>query len=108
MAAASTAEDPTRPLRQRLIVSAVLTVPVIALAMVPAWQFTNWQRLSLTLAAPVVLWGAWPFHRAASVHLRHGTSTMDTLVSLGTLAALGWSVYALFWARPVRRAWFTP
>jgi Cu+-exporting ATPase len=90
-------DDPTRSLRQRLTVSAVLTVPVIALAMVPAWQFTNWQWLSLTLAAPVVVWGAWPFHRAAWVNLRHGTSTMDTLVSLGTLAALGWSLYALFW-----------
>src|SRR5687767_7245825 len=60
-------DDPTRSLRQRLIVSALLTVPVIALAMVPAWQFTNWQWLSLTLAAPVVVWGAWPFHRAAWV-----------------------------------------
>ncbi len=94
---AEVADDPTRTLRQRLIFSAVLTVPVIALAMVPAWQFTNWQWLSLTLAAPVVVWGAWPFHRAAWVNLRHGTSTMDTLVSLGTLAALGWSLYALFW-----------
>jgi Cu+-exporting ATPase len=91
------ADDPTRSLRQRLIGSAVLTIPVIALAMVPAWQFTNWQWLSLTLAAPVVVWGAWPFHRAAWLNLRHGTSTMDTLVSLGTLAALGWSLYALFW-----------
>ena len=84
------------PLRQRLIVSAVLSVPVIAMAMVPALQFTNWQWLSLTLAAPVVVWGAWPFHRAAWTNLRHGTSTMDTLVSMGTLAALGWSLYALF------------
>ncbi|MCC8927472.1 cation-translocating P-type ATPase [Rhodococcus sp. I2R] len=84
------------PLRQRLIVSAVLAVPVIAMAMVPALQFTNWQWLSLTLAAPVVVWGAWPFHRAAWTNLRHGTSTMDTLVSMGTLAALGWSLYALF------------
>jgi Cu+-exporting ATPase len=90
-------DDPTRPLRQRLLGSAVLTIPVVALAMVPAWQFTYWQWLSLTLAAPVVVWGAWPFHRAAWVNLRHGTSTMDTLVSLGTLAALGWSLYALFW-----------
>jgi Cu+-exporting ATPase len=89
--------DPTRPLRQRLLISALLTVPVIAMAMVPAFQVTNWQWLSLTLAAPVVVWGAWPFHRAAWTNLRHGTSTMDTLVSLGTLAALGWSVYALFW-----------
>ena len=92
-----TADDPSRSLRRRLLVSALLSVPVIALAMVPAWQFTHWQWLSLTLAAPVVVWGAWPFHRAAWVNLKHGTSTMDTLVSLGTLAALGWSVYALFW-----------
>ncbi|MBA2696051.1 MAG: copper-translocating P-type ATPase [Actinobacteria bacterium] len=88
--------DPAGPLRQRLILSAVLTVPVIALAMVPAWQFTYWQWLSLTLAAPVVLWGAYPFHKAAWTNLRHGTSTMDTLISMGTLAALGWSLYALF------------
>ena len=91
------ADDPTRSLRQRLVISAVLTVPVVAMAMVEALQFTYWQWLSLTLAAPVVIWGAWPFHRAAWVNLRHGTSTMDTLISLGTLAALGWSVYALFW-----------
>ncbi len=89
--------DPTRSLGKRLVASAVLTVPVIAMAMVPALQFTFWQWLSLVLAAPVVVWGAWPFHRAAWVNLRHGTSTMDTLVSLGTLAALGWSLYALFW-----------
>jgi Cu+-exporting ATPase len=88
--------DPVRSLRQRLVVSAVLTVPVIALAMVPAWQFTYWQWLSLTLAAPVVVWGAWPFHRAAWTNLRHGATTMDTLVSLGTLSAFGWSLYALF------------
>ena len=88
--------DPVRPLRQRLVVSALLTVPVIAMAMVPAWQFTYWQWLSLTLAAPVVVWGAYPFHKAAWTNLRHGTSTMDTLISLGTLAALGWSLYALF------------
>ncbi|MBS9374511.1 heavy metal translocating P-type ATPase [Rhodococcus sp. B50] len=89
--------DLVAPLRHRLVVSAILTVPVIAMAMIPALQFTNWQWLSLTLAAPVVVWGAWPFHRAAWINLRHGTSTMDTLVSLGTLAALGWSIYALFW-----------
>jgi Cu+-exporting ATPase len=83
-------------LRRRLVVSAVLTVPVIALAMVPAWQFTFWQWLSLTLAAPVVVWGAWPFHKAAWTNLRHGATTMDTLISLGTLAAFGWSLYALF------------
>ena len=83
-------------LRHRLIVSAVLTVPVVVLAMVPAWQFTYWQWLSLTLAAPVVVWGAWPFHRAAWANLRHGAATMDTLISVGTLAAFAWSVYALF------------
>ncbi|AIY19513.1 Lead, cadmium, zinc and mercury transporting ATPase [Pimelobacter simplex] len=89
--------DPIAPLRNRLLISAVLSVPVIAMAMVPALQFDNWQWLSLTLAAPVVVWGAWPFHKAAWTNLRHGTSTMDTLISLGTLAALGWSLYALFW-----------
>ncbi|MBV6761484.1 heavy metal translocating P-type ATPase [Rhodococcus opacus] len=89
--------DPTASLRQRLLVSLALSVPVIAMAMVPALQFPNWQWLSLTLAAPVVVWGAWPFHKAAFTNLRHGTSTMDTLISMGTLAALGWSVYALFW-----------
>jgi Cu+-exporting ATPase len=89
--------DPTAALRQRLLVSLVLSVPVIAMAMVPALQFTHWQWLSLTLAAPVVVWGAWPFHKAAFTNLRHGTSTMDTLISMGTLAALGWSLYALFW-----------
>ncbi|MGY5884213.1 heavy metal translocating P-type ATPase [Modestobacter lacusdianchii] len=89
--------DPVRTLRQRLLISAVLTVPVVAMAMIPALQFTNWQWMSLTLAAPVVVWGAWPFHKSAWTNLRHGTSTMDTLVSMGTLAALGWSLYALFW-----------
>ncbi|MEU7865014.1 HAD-IC family P-type ATPase, partial [Nonomuraea sp. NPDC049141] len=95
---APTAEpvDELRVLRTRLWVSAVLTVPVIALAMVPAWQFDFWQWLSLTLAAPVVVYGGLPFHRAAWINLRHGAATMDTLVSLGTLAAFGWSVWALF------------
>ncbi|WP_372728142.1 heavy metal translocating P-type ATPase [Nocardioides sp.] len=83
-------------LRQRLVVSALLTVPVIALAMVPAWQFTNWQWASLTLASPVVVWGALPFHRAAWTNARHGSTTMDTLVSMGVLAAYGWSLVALF------------
>ena len=92
----SGAPDPTAALWQRLVTSAVLSVPVIALGMVPAWQFTFWQWLSLTLAAPVVVWGAWPFHKAAWTNLRHGAATMDTLVSVGTLAALGWSLYALF------------
>jgi P-type Cu+ transporter len=94
---AGATDDPTRSLRQRLIISAVLTVPVVVLAMVPNLQFTYWQWLSLTLAAPVVVWGAWPFHRAAWVNLRHGATTMDTLISMGVLAAFGWSVYALFW-----------
>jgi P-type Cu+ transporter len=89
-------EDPTRSLRQRLLVSAALTVPVVAMAMIPALQFEYWQWLSLTLAAPVVVWGGAPFHRAAWTNARHGTATMDTLVSLGTLAAFGWSLYALF------------
>jgi Cu+-exporting ATPase len=88
--------DPLAPLRQRLLGSIVLSIPVIVLAMVPAWQFEYWQWASLTLAAPVVVWGGWPFHRAAWLNLRHGTSTMDTLVSIGTLAAFGWSLYALF------------
>ncbi|MFC7485296.1 heavy metal translocating P-type ATPase [Knoellia sp. CPCC 206453] len=90
------ASDPTRALRDRLLISLVLTVPVIAMAMVPAFQFTYWQWASLALAAPVVVWGAWPFHRAAWVNLRHGATTMDTLISVGTLAAFGWSLYALF------------
>jgi Cu+-exporting ATPase len=84
------------PLRDRLLISVVLSVPVIVLAMVPAWQFDYWQWLSLTLAAPVVAYGGWPFHRAALINLRYGAATMDTLVSLGTLAAFGWSLWALF------------
>ena len=89
-------DDPTSGLRHRLIVSAVLTVPVIALAMIPALQFDAWQWLSLTLAAPVVTWGAWPFHRAAWANLRHAAATMDTLISVGVIAAFGWSMWALF------------
>ncbi|MFG1737653.1 heavy metal translocating P-type ATPase [Micromonospora chalcea] len=95
-AAAGEPVDELRAARTRLWVSAVLTVPVIVLAMVPAWQFDYWQWASLTLAAPVVVWGGLPFHRAALVNLRHGAATMDTLVSLGTLAAFGWSLWALF------------
>ncbi|MFF8971399.1 heavy metal translocating P-type ATPase [Streptomyces sp. NPDC014995] len=83
-------------LRHRLLVSVLLATPVVLLAMVPALQFDNWQWLSLTLAAPVVVWGALPFHRSAWTNLRHGASTMDTLVSVGTLAAFGWSLWALF------------
>jgi Cu+-exporting ATPase len=94
---AGAAEDPeVASLRRRLVVSTALTVPVLVLAMVAPLQFDNWQWLSLTLAAPVVVWGAWPFHRAAWTNLRHGVATMDTLISLGVLAAFGWSLYALF------------
>ncbi|WP_449276824.1 heavy metal translocating P-type ATPase [Leucobacter sp. GX24907] len=95
--ASADARDPElTALRQRLIGSIVLSVPVIALAMIPALQFTYWQWASLALAAPVIVWGAWPFHRAAWVNLRHGAATMDTLVSVGTSAAFLWSLYALF------------
>ncbi|MDX3314762.1 heavy metal translocating P-type ATPase [Streptomyces sp. NPDC054884] len=83
-------------LRHRLLVSSLLAAPVVLLAMVPSLQFDNWQWLSLTLAAPVVVWGGAPLHRAAWTNLRHGAATMDTLVSVGTLAALGWSLWALF------------
>ena len=83
-------------LKHRLIGAIVLTVPVIAMAMVPALQFTYWQWASLALAAPVIVWAAWPFHKAAWTNLRHGTATMDTLISMGTTAAFLWSLYALF------------
>jgi P-type Cu+ transporter len=88
--------DETAPLRRRLVLSAALSLPVLLLSMVPALQFDHWQWLALQLATPVVLWGAWPFHRAAWQNLRHGAATMDTLVSVGTLAAWLWSLYALF------------
>lgn len=83
-------------LRQRLLISTALTIPVVLMAMVPALQFTYWQWASLTLAAPVVVWGAWPFHRAAWLNARHGAATMDTLISIGVSAAFLWSLYALF------------
>ncbi len=83
-------------LRQRFIGAAVLSVPVILMAMIPALQFTYWQWASLTLASPVIVWAGWPFHRAAWVNLKHGAATMDTLISLGTTAAFLWSLYALF------------
>ncbi|MEO3886686.1 heavy metal translocating P-type ATPase [Nonomuraea sp. B5E05] len=89
-------EDELQPLRHRLITSVVLSVPVVAMAMIPPLQFTNWQWLSLVLAAPVVAYAGWPFHKAAWTNLRHGAATMDTLISVGTLAALGWSLWALF------------
>jgi P-type Cu+ transporter len=89
-------DDETAALRQRLLISLLLAVPVVVLAMVPALQFRNWQWLSLALAAPVVVWGAWPFHRAALVNARHGAATMDTLISTGVMASFAWSLYALF------------
>jgi Cu+-exporting ATPase len=95
-AAEGAEEDPTTPLRRRLVISALLSLPVLILSMVPALQFDYWQWLALQLATPVVLWGAWPFHRAAWMNLKHGAATMDTLISVGTLAAWLWSLYALF------------
>ena len=92
---AAAKEGSTASLRRRLLISAVLTVPVIAMTMVPAVQFTNWQWMSLALAVPVVCWGGWPFHRAAWANLRHGRATMDTLISMGAVTALAWSGYAL-------------
>jgi Cu+-exporting ATPase len=89
-------KDATAPLRHRLILSALLSVPVLLISMVPALQFDNWQWLALNLATPVVLWGAWPFHKAAWANLKHETATMDTLISVGVLAAWLWSLYALF------------
>lgn len=83
-------------LRQRLVISAVLGAPVLVLSMVPALQFEYWQWLAFTLTAPVAVWGGWPFHRAAWMNLRHGATTMDTLVSLGVIAAFAWSTWALF------------
>ncbi|MFJ5997845.1 heavy metal translocating P-type ATPase [Streptomyces sp. NPDC092370] len=88
--------DELRPLRERLITAVVLSVPVVAMAMIPALQFDHWQWLSLTLAAPVVTYAAWPFHKAAFTNVRHGAATMDTLISVGTSAAFLWSLWALF------------
>ena len=86
----------TAALRQRLLVSLALAIPVVAVAMIPPLQFRNWQWACLALASPVAVWGAWPFHRAAAVNARHGAATMDTLISVGVTAAYLWSVYALF------------
>ncbi|MEU8466091.1 heavy metal translocating P-type ATPase [Streptomyces sp. NPDC029003] len=94
--AAAEERDELLPLRQRLVTAVVLAVPVIAMAMVPALQIDYWQWLSLTLAAPVVTYAAWPFHRAAWTNARHGAATMDTLISVGTTAAFLWSLWALF------------
>jgi Cu+-exporting ATPase len=95
-AAAGAEADPTAQLRQRLIFAAALSLPVLLISMIEPLQFENWQWLALQLATPVVLWAGWPFHQAAWQNLRHGAATMDTLISVGTLAALGWSVVALF------------
>jgi Cu+-exporting ATPase len=89
-------DDETAPLRRRLLITAPLALVVLLLSMISALQFDNWQWLALQLATPVVIYGAWPFHRAAWVNLRHGAATMDTLVSLGVLSAFAWSMYALF------------
>ena len=93
--AADRESDSTAPWRRRLVISALLTVPVVLLSMVPALQFAYWQWLALALASPVAIWGAWPFHRAALANLRHGAATMDTLISVGVAAAYLWSVWAL-------------
>jgi len=95
-AAKASDDDWASLLLRRLLISTALTVPVVLMSMIPALQFTYWQWLTLTLAAPVAVWGAWPFHRAAAINARHGAATMDTLISLGVLAAFGWSLYALF------------
>jgi Cu+-exporting ATPase len=95
-AAQSPADRETAALKQRLIIATVLTVPVVLMSMIPVLQFTNWQWLALTLTAPVAVWAAWPFHKAALINARHGAATMDTLISVGVLAAFGWSLYALF------------
>jgi Cu+-exporting ATPase len=92
----ATETDPAEDLRRRLIFAVALSLPVLAMAMIEPLQLANWQWLSLQLATPVVLWAGWPFHKAAWQNLRHGAVTMDTLISVGTLAALGWSLYALF------------
>ena len=94
--------EPVDQARQRLLVTAALAIPVIAMSMISALQFDEWMWLAFALASPVVGWSAWPFHRAAWVNLRHGATTMDTLISMGVLAAYGWSVYALFWGEAGR------
>src|SRR5687767_845011 len=92
-------EGALRSLRDRLRISATLTLPVFVLAMIPAMQFDSWQWLSLALAGPVIVWGGWPFHRAAWLNLRNAAASMDTLISLGTLAAFAWSLWALFFGQ---------
>ena len=90
------AEDPVDELRRRVGIVALLGVPAILMGMVPAWQFTNWQWLSLMLTFPIATWGAWPFHKAAWANLKHAAATMDTLVSAGVGVAFGWSLWALY------------
>src|SRR4051812_7189582 len=92
-------------LRQRLVVGALLSLPVLLLAMVPRLRFDNWQWVSLTLASPVAVWAAWPFHRAAAINARHGATTMDTLISVGVAAAYLWSLYALLFTPTGRTGW---
>jgi Cu+-exporting ATPase len=88
-------EDPARPYRDRLLLAIALAAPLLVLAMVPAAQFGGWEWLALALATPVVFWSGWPFHRAAALNARHAVATMDTLISLGTLAAWTWSTVVL-------------
>jgi P-type Cu+ transporter len=90
-------EDRLRVARNRLVISAVFTIPVVLLSMVPAFMFDGWQWWAMALAAPVVTWGAWPFHKAAFKNALHGTSTMDTLISVGVTAATAWSMWAILW-----------
>jgi len=94
-AARTEGDDPTRSLRLRLLVAAALSAPLVALAMIPPLQFGGWEWLAFALATPVVLWSGWRFHRAAALNARHALATMDTLISLGTLAAWGWSSVVL-------------
>ena len=88
-------EDPTKPYRLRLLLAVVLSVPLALLAMVSALQFSGWEWVAFVLATPVVFWSGWPFHRAAALNARHLVATMDTLISIGTLAAWGWSTVVL-------------
>jgi Cu+-exporting ATPase len=104
-AAGTGPDDETRPLRERLVIGGLLALPVLLLGMVPALRFDNWQWVSLTLASPVAVWAAWPFHRAAAVNARHGATTMDTLVSVGVTAAYLWSLYALLFTPTGRTGW---
>jgi len=94
--AESAREDPVGPLWRRLEVAAVLTVPLVLVAMIGALQFRGWEWAAFALATPIVFWAGWPFHQAAALNARHLAATMDTLISIGTLAAWAWSVVVLF------------